>query len=847
MERVIRGYGLFSGFQNIPVQAPPQKQELTLHPHQLVHVESISEILKKRKGYIDVSSMGTGKTYALAAIALKFNIRFLVLCLKPAPWDKLQKDINLRDLYMGYITLGKLTSGKEESSRGYLKRFEVPKKVIKGGIEVIEYDIYFVATQKWADECTRGIMLVVDEAQSVKNKGSQRTDAVKCMFNTLNSVDGPSRYALLSATLFDKIEHAKSFVMTTGFVTSNEMLVPLTGGGNEPTGLAELVANCYAIDPATTNSIIGRYGTPNGLNINAIVYDLYISVIHINMAVEMPDPLPFRKFRGFFKMSRREDIQEFDRLVEQLRDETGYDETTNTFRNQVDLAQLKTVMMKTELTLVHDMCRVQNEWLVNNPGGKVVFFVMYKEQIIDKIKDTMTELGHRCITITGDTRPSERLGKRQQFLNGETFNVLVTTLQTSAEAISLKDEYGNHPINTLCTPNFYAILTHQASSRSNRLEQLSLPYFYLFYPAQRLAGILMRILEKQGEKGGIIMSTRMRNSSKVSEMPGGYPRFIEECGFVDEDRLLQMNNGVEVSTADLLLSCSVGAPENRNLGDIPFYDPMDRVPTLLKISGIIDDNDNRENPTSTVKLVQHIGKLFSISNIEAQNKMLEIELYNRNLKLVLGKNYVQRGMVPAPTFNFGAPQQSASLPSPQQGGFSLPTFGAQQATIPQQGGFSLPTFNLGPQQATIPQQEGFSLPTFNLGPQQATIPQQGGFSLPTFGVQQATIPQQGGFNLPTFGVQRATTPQQGGFSLPTFGVQQQSASLPSPQVTTIGFPPSTFNLGPQQVQATTPSPQELRFDLSGFNLGPQQVQATTPSPQQLSLDISRLNLGASTL
>ena len=634
------------------------KKEVTLLKHQLEHFERICGIIENFPGYVDVSTMGRGKTYVLAAVALKYNIPFFVVCPNAEPWNKIDRDFDLKGLFTGTITYGKMAGvAGHDLNHLYLTRVD---SVSEGGRANTE----FIPTQEWIDICRseRGILIVLDEVHSIKNKNSMRSKAAKALIRTVVEICGNSRFAFLSATYFDKIEHARSFVMSMGFVKSDTMIDFNVGTRElEYTGIIELVAVCDKIDSKATTESIGHYKKIDKDNVNQITYDLYVDIIHKRMGSEMPDNLPKRNYRGFFKLSRPEDRQLFFQAVADLKEASQYNDQTNQV-GKVDIDKVREALGTFGKSIVYDMCRFQIEFLRANPTGKVVFYMNNLEPV-DRVEEIMSNSGYPCVVVTGDAvKPSDRLNVINRFRNSKEIKCIILTVQVGAQSLNLHDENGFNPINSVCTPGYRLIDIHQASGRSNRTNQLSLPHFYMFYPLEQLSGIMGKILVRLAEKGKVVMSTRMA-SSDPSEMPGGYPRFFEGHGFVDEAFLVES----DLEDDDSLIS----AVKDNQLQDVRFMIPVN--PPLTEISGMDQE-----------RLLTHVATLKNMNIIDAPAMVRDLER-GAEVKYVLIKSdltkpgplntsvppssFMNLTQTNGPRMNLFAPL--GNVPSPSPAPFSL--------------------------------------------------------------------------------------------------------------------------------------------------------------------------------
>ena len=89
--------------QQMPLYKPIPKKSLSLLASQVEHFDRLCDILRRTYGYVDVSVMGLGKTYVLAAIAAHFGLPFFVIGKSEVPWKKLVAEFDVPQ-YRGFMT-----------------------------------------------------------------------------------------------------------------------------------------------------------------------------------------------------------------------------------------------------------------------------------------------------------------------------------------------------------------------------------------------------------------------------------------------------------------------------------------------------------------------------------------------------------------------------------------------------------------------------------------------------------------------------------------------------------------------------------------------------------------------
>lgn len=201
--------------------------DVTLYPHQNEHANKLTNILTNHSFALDLSPMGTGKTYCATHIAKTFGFKRVLVI---APISVIPKWKHMRDVHglqlsdaMSYCSLRSVKC--KQPKHGLLTRIDRRSEVINedtgrpepgGERDVVE----FHATDLWKKYVSEGILLVVDEIQNVKNISSQYF-SVKELIREILGSSSVSKVLLLSGTPIDKTEQVKNLFRAIGLITKN--------------------------------------------------------------------------------------------------------------------------------------------------------------------------------------------------------------------------------------------------------------------------------------------------------------------------------------------------------------------------------------------------------------------------------------------------------------------------------------------------------------------------------------------------------------------------------------------------------------------------------------------------
>ncbi len=174
--------------------------------HQISHYEKLLDIFTKSKIALDLSPMGTGKTYTATKIAEHFNVQH-VLVIAPVSvlpkWENMKKVHGLK--LKAAISYCSLRSVKyKQPSHGLLTRIDTQQesRTSTGEVRIIE-KTEFVVTSELKKLISEGLLLIVDEIQNVKNVSSQFL-SVKELIREITETESNSKVLLLSGTPIDK-------------------------------------------------------------------------------------------------------------------------------------------------------------------------------------------------------------------------------------------------------------------------------------------------------------------------------------------------------------------------------------------------------------------------------------------------------------------------------------------------------------------------------------------------------------------------------------------------------------------------------------------------------------------
>lgn len=474
--------------------------ELLPHQHEIYRI--FLEQLQTKKLMIDLSELGSGKSYVLMKLALELDLTVLYISN-----DLAVKTMNLLMCRYGVrqlpsLTFTEATALENSSSNIYITVTD------KGRVPNKNYFNLLSNTR---------VLVVVDEAQAGKNGDAQRSEALRVMLSPIyyphnySLSDNGSRVALLSGTLFDSKLHAKEMIYLTNVTGSCEYTRSIfqeREGQRDflNAGFGELIFNCYYIDAALTSNILGgvvfdaggipqQIGIPYRNTVNDIVYDLYARVVlpYYARGINKP-PCVHRKYGrnvrqilspqeenevyGYFQSNSNKWFLQDGRI--------GYPGNSSNFHTSLQdfLHNIKGR---------HIVRQVDKELKM---GMKCVVYTDFNASTAT-IVDGLKEKGWNVVVIDGKTRTENRYRNIQLFNEDKNTHVIVCKKTIAACSINLHCkktlEEGGEVRSMHMIPSFDSTLMLQSLERVDRAERATEVHINVWWIQSQIE--VMRVVE----------------------------------------------------------------------------------------------------------------------------------------------------------------------------------------------------------------------------------------------------------------------------------------------------------------------------------------------------------------
>jgi len=482
--------------------------KIKLLSHQYEHYNNVCQIVQNQYAYLDLSNMGSGKTFITLALAAKYNLSLIVIC--PLSmitiWEKACQNyrINLKAVTTYQSLRG---SGKKPLKHCLLEKI----------------DNQYQSTNFFKNCVKEGLLLVFDECHKLKNPTAQ-LQAAHTLVKTLININSGSRIALLSATPFDKREHSVSILKMLGIILHDKLYnYQGTTNSYELLGLAELIKKCKQINYLATKMIIGNY-LIDKKRAYELCYELFQKIIRPQVTSIMSSPkLDSEKdiADGFYNI-RNKDLQLLTYGINMLQKSTNYNDTIKSVNlTSIRWSDITTSLLIIEVAKLSTMIRLATTTLNNNPQSKVILYFNFIKTIKSATKRLKT---FNPLVMYGQTKSQDRKNIISKFqLPTNDYRVLISNPIVGGVGINLDDHDGNWPRFMYVVPTYNFIDLHQATGRIYRTTTKSKACIRFVYSKDyTIEASILNSLAKKAE-----VARKILDHQTNILFPGEYPTFIE--------------------------------------------------------------------------------------------------------------------------------------------------------------------------------------------------------------------------------------------------------------------------------------------------------------------------------
>lgn len=490
-------------------------KELILKKHQEQHFWRIASILTKHKYYMDFSRMGTGKTYVASAIAemLELDIFLVHPVSAKGAWESM-KEYGIK--FVAMISYQSLRGTEVHPPRhGYLERSVELKKDKKGKLKK---KTVFVATQKFKDLVSKGILLVFDEGQSIKNKSDQGKAARALSL----AIGGASKCAFLTGSPYDKEEHSENILRLLSILTKKRLVWnnPRTGE-KVPEGLYEVIDYCKSLDPDTSTEILEKYPSleVSAVKARSICHELFSIIVKSHLYSEMmPEKsFPLHVEESYIIMNGAE-LEELKGGIDYLARAARYN-GKDVDAKEIEWGAVTLALKAIELSMTESLLKF-TEHLLKDSKNKVILCVTF----LDTVSLLMKRLSkYSPLLIEGSVKDTARIERCNLFNTLPKHRVLVSTIKTGGISLSLHDTVGNAPRHMVLIPTYSIIDAYQASGRIHRTDLKSDAYFYMLYGTDKDKKVKVTPILNALTRKKDVLKSLITKQSQVYMLPGEFP------------------------------------------------------------------------------------------------------------------------------------------------------------------------------------------------------------------------------------------------------------------------------------------------------------------------------------
>jgi superfamily II DNA or RNA helicase len=497
----------------------PPIERIVLKENQGPHIERMKKILFKHNVGFDMSSMGAGKTYTSTQLALDLGFKHIItICpvSTEAKWGSMRKYGAKIDYIMSYQALRSVKN--KQPKHGLLERIDSYDEESNTSFT------FFNPTAKLIDMLKEGTLVILDEAQHIKNKNDQFL-ATQAIAKAVNESKSSSRMLLLSGTPIDKEEQAVNIMQMMRIIRSTK-LFNYNKKDSRLTlyGAKEVVNYCMYIDEDKTEAFVRSHPwRPENIVHNC--YLLFQNIIKPAISSAMPSPpLDIDCKNGYYVINPEADRKELMKAIAELHSSLRYDERREMVTyTESSFGSITRSLKKIELAKIRSMARVARDVLESDPNSKVGLFATYVESL-DILQDLLGD--YNPLRLDGSVNKNKRQEVIDKFQEGNLkHRVIIANLQVASTGIDLDDKFGTFPRYAFAIPKYNILEMHQLTRRFLRLDSKSNPIFRFFYGKSSRKET--SILSALSRKTTVLKDTLEGQVSEGIKFPGDYEDEVE--------------------------------------------------------------------------------------------------------------------------------------------------------------------------------------------------------------------------------------------------------------------------------------------------------------------------------
>ena len=515
-----------------------RKRDLTLYAEQQVHCQHIADILTRSPYAFDLSMLGTGKTFTTSQLYLQgsyHNILTIMPTSVKTKWDMMNKTYGIKQIdTLGYCELRSVKF--KQPKHGLLIRRDFTEKSDDDPQKTI-VKTSFTCARSYLELVERGLLLVLDEMQNIKNISDQLLACQELIRPIRESFKkgGKSRVILLSGSPIDKKEQVIHIYKALGIMKSKKITCfnPALFV-QQWSGMTEIQDYMYAnfpraqIDRIRDELFITEYQF-NARVLYEYCYALFQRVMKHHLSHAMPPhnhAIKITKNNAFYNISAS-DQQILYRGIELLSNATNFNsqnDEVNFGHNGIEaIKRIQSALLIIETGKIGILTRIAKQTLEANPNQKVVICVNYTATINDLVQNLSC---YHPLRLNGSVSNKARIDILEKFqAPNNTHRLIIGNLLVCSTGIDLDDQDGRFPRLCLVNPNYSTIILYQLSHRFHRAETKSdSTIHFVFGKGEKKE---LSILNALAKKTTVMKETTQLQVEHGVIFPGEYPEFQE--------------------------------------------------------------------------------------------------------------------------------------------------------------------------------------------------------------------------------------------------------------------------------------------------------------------------------
>lgn len=442
---------------------------ITLLQYQLDHVKKLQNILDKYNYAFDFSMMGTGKTYTASYISNGYN-NVIVICPVSVieKWSLMKKEygINIIDI----ISYNSSRSVKDcQPHHGYLTRKEINNSC--------EFEI----TEKYIDIIKKGILLIVDEIQFIKNINGQYLSCKALIKPIIMNTINKCGVLLLSGSPLDKKEHVLNLFKLLNIMKSNELSVySIASGKNEWKGFNEILNYSKSINPQCYIKT-PEYNTGKHDEFIDSIFNIFTYIIKPHLSscmIQHEKDVELYKYNYYCNIENKQNYDELTKSIKELENIFSESNITSATNGIETLKIINKSLINIETAKITTFARIAEKMLNNDINCRVIICVNYNNTI-SQLNTILRK--HDPLILNGEVNYKERAKIISLFQSNTTHRIIIGNSQVCSTGIDLDDKNGNYIRHCLINPNYSTITLYQLSQRFYRSDTKSDAFVYFIF------------------------------------------------------------------------------------------------------------------------------------------------------------------------------------------------------------------------------------------------------------------------------------------------------------------------------------------------------------------------------